>query len=426
MSDISAFAHSDATEFERTDLRSYRSAQGIDPREADTAVVGIVLAGGEGTRLAPLTARQAKPAVPFGARHRIIDFALSNLVNSGIRSLYVLVQHHGRSVSDHVRSAWHTVPDHGFVNIVQPSGRSFRGTADAVRQSLERLQVHSADLVLIFGADHVYRMDVSQMIAHHRACRADVTVAALPVPRDDARSFGVIDCDADGRILGFLEKPSDPPTMPGRPNHCFASMGNYCFTASALLRAMQTPTDIQELDFGRHVLPRMLQERRRVFAYDFNTNVVPGLIDHESAGYWRDVGTLDAYFQSTLDTLGDQPAFELDNPLWPIRLSRRAWPPARLVRAQLHNAQIGAGALVRDAAVTDSVVRRAALIDEDADVQRCVVLDGATIGKGARLRNVIVTQGVAIPPQARIGFDPELDRRLWTVTSTGLTVVSQP
>jgi len=390
----------------------------------DAAVVGILLAGGQGTRLAPLTKHRAKPAVPFSARHRLIDFALSNLVNSGIPSIYVLLQHHSRSVRDHLRSAWHGLPTGGVIRSIQSTDRPFLGTADAVRRSLDRLQIRSADLVVIFGADHVYRMDVRQMLAFHREHRADATIAALPVPRNEARAFGVIGCEAQGRIASFLEKPADPPAMPGDPTRAYASMGNYCFSAGALLRALKDCDDIEELDFGHHVLPRMVARGRRVYAYNFASNRIPGIAADSVCGYWRDVGTLDAYFDATLDTLGTRPVFEMDRAEWPIRAMSHGWPDARLLRAELSDAHIGRGALVRDARIASSVVRRGACVEEGAELDQCVVLDGARVGKGARLRRAIVDRNAVIPANACIGFDHAEDAARWTVTPAGVTVVA--
>jgi glucose-1-phosphate adenylyltransferase len=267
-------------------------------------------------------------------------------------------------------------------------------------------------------------MDVRQMMTFHRESRADATVAALPVPRQEARAFGVVGCEADGRIASFLEKPADPPSMPGDPTRAYASMGNYCFSAEALLRALRECADIENLDFGHHVLPRMIAQGRRVYAYDFASNRIPGLAHAGGAGYWRDVGTLDAYFEATLDTLGARPLFDVDRPEWPIRGTGRTWPNARLLRAELRNARIGQGALVRDARVINSVVRRAACIEEGAELDQCVVLDGAKIGKGARLRRTIVDRDTVIAPNACIGFDHAADLARWTVTPAGVTVVA--
>jgi glucose-1-phosphate adenylyltransferase len=385
--------------------------------------VGVVLAGGQGTRLAPLTMDQAKPAVPFGPQHRIIDFALSNLYNSGFGPIHVLVQHNAGSIKDHLRLAWQPLMRRNALKTMQPRGSVFKGTADAVRQSLDALALEPGGLVVVFGADHVYRMDVRQMIEFHVARAADVTVAALRVPRSEARSFGVIGCDLDGRIGSFLEKPRDPPAMPDEPSKALASMGNYVFSTDCLLRALREPAGREEPDFGHDVLPRLLREGSRLYAYDFASNRVPGTPPYEPA-YWRDVGTIDAYFYANLDTLGAQPLFELSNPHWPIRMAARSWPPARLVRSTLRNSHVGPGALIRGAQVRDSIVRRAAIVQDDAELEQCVVMDHGNIGKGARLRRTIVDCNAVVPPNARIGFDPEHDARYWTVTPEGITVVA--
>jgi glucose-1-phosphate adenylyltransferase len=387
--------------------------------------VSIVLAGGQGSRLAPLTVEQAKPAVAFGPQHRIIDFALSNLLNSGMDGIHVLVQHNARSIRNHLQLAWQPVARNGFVHVVQPRGRAFKGTADAVRQSIDLLGIGPEALVLVFGADHVYRMDVNQMIDFHLARAADVTVAALPVPRVHASAFGILGCERDGRIASFLEKPDDPPGMPDAPDMALASMGNYVFSGACLLRALCPPIGREEPDFGHDVLPRLLREGARLHAYDFASNRVPGLRPYERPAYWRDVGTIDAYFHSSLDTLGPEPAFELSNPEWPIRMAARAWPPARVVRSAVSNSLVGAGALIRGARVRASIVRRAAVVHDDAQVDECVLMDHCAVGRGARLRRTIVDSNVVIPPNARIGFDPERDARSWTVTPAGITVVTQ-
>jgi glucose-1-phosphate adenylyltransferase len=392
-------------------------------RAADS-IIGVVLAGGQGSRLAPLTMDQAKPAVPFGPQHRIIDFALSNLFNSGFGAIHVLVQHNASSIKDHLRLAWQPLMRRNALNTVQPRGRVFKGTADAVRQSLDAIGLERGGLVVVFGADHVYRMDVNQMIDFHRAHAADVTVAALRVARSAARAFGVIGCDRDGRIESFLEKPDEPPAMPDEPSQALASMGNYVFTTDCLLRALREPACREEPDFGHDVLPRLLRQGSRVYAYDFASNRVPGTPPHEQPAYWRDVGTVDAYFNANLDTLGTRPLFDLSNPHWPIRMAARSWPPARLVRSTLRNTHVGAGALIRGASVRDSIVRRGAIVQDGAELEQCVVMDHGNIGKGARLRRTIVDCNAVVPPHARIGFDPEYDARYWTVTPEGITVVA--
>jgi glucose-1-phosphate adenylyltransferase len=418
-----ADAHSGDSGERRFQSSETRSNAGTGARRQARAVTGVVLAGGQGSRLAPLTAEQAKPAVPFGPQHRIIDFALSNLVNSGLDTIHVLVQHNARSIKDHLRLVWRPRAGKG-VNTIEPQDRQFTGTADAVRQSLDRLALDPDGIVVVFGADHIYRMDVDQMVDFHLAHAADVTVAVLPVPRETARAFGVLACDRDGRIDSFLEKPDDPPAMAHDPAKALASMGNYVFSVRSLLHALREPVGREEPDFGHDVLPRLLRQGERLYAYDFAGNEVPGMQAHEQAGYWRDVGTVDAYFSANLDTLGAEPAFDLSNPHWPIRMAARSWPPARLVRSAVSNSHVGAGALIRGASIQDSIVRRAAAIHDGAELEQCVVMDHCTIGKGARLRRAIVDCNAVVPPNARIGFDPEQDARFWTVTPQGITVVA--
>jgi len=336
-----------------------------------------------------------------------------------------LVQHNARSIKDHLRLVWQPLAAKGSVSTIQPRGRLFKGTADAVRQSLDVLALDPECLVVVFGADHIYRMDINQMLDFHRSRDADVTVAALPVPCSHARSFGVIGCDQAGRIESFLEKPADPPGMPEDPSRSLASMGNYVFSARALEQALREPLGRQEPDFGHDVLPRLLRTGRRLYAYDFASNRVPGIGTHEDEAYWRDVGTLDAYFDASLDTLGPQPVFGLANEQWPIHAAARSWPPARLVRSHLANSHVGAGALIRGARVHDCIVRRAAAIEDGAELDQCVLMDHCRIGKGARLRRTIVDCNAVVPPNARIGFDAEHDARYFTVTSGGITVVAQ-
>jgi glucose-1-phosphate adenylyltransferase len=287
-------------------------------------IVALVLAGGEGTRLYPLTAEHAKPALPFANGYRICDFVLSNLVNSDISTLYVLAQYKPDSLMQHIQKAW--APwfgqSEGVIKVLLPRSNTlagqFKGTADAVYQYLDVLQAHSPDLVAIFAADHVYRMDVRQMIDFHVGLKAAVTVSALGVPVEQARSFGVLRARADGRVVEFHEKPKRPPTIPGNPRLAYASMGNYLFDPQVLERVLLDARDRGETDFGRDVLPRIC-ERERVSAYDFAQNRVPGLQDYEERAYWRDVGTLSALAAAQQDAMGTRPRFNLWNSRWPIR-----------------------------------------------------------------------------------------------------------
>lgn len=392
-------------------------------------ILAFVMAGGEGSRLQPLTADNSKPSLPFGSRYRIVDFVLSNLLNSGIQAIYMLVQYKSQSLIEHVRKAWVVSPmrNEEFVTVVPPQmmrgGDWFQGTADAVYQNINLIQLHDPDLVVVFGADHIYRMDIQQMVDFHHERAADVTVAALPVPIADASAFGVIAADHAGRVSEFQEKPANPAPMPSDPTRAYASMGNYLFDAKVLVQALKEANQRGEHDFGHNVLPK-LKETHRLFAYDFATNKVPGTKPYEEQAYWRDVGTLDAYFEAHQDLLGLNPRFDMFNPQWRIFSSNYQGPVARILDAQVHNSVIAAGSMVRQASLRNSLIRREVIIEDDVELEDCVIQDYVWIKRGSRLRRVIVGQYNVIEEGSRIGFDPEVDRQRYTVTADGITVVA--
>lgn len=395
---------------------------------AKPKILAFVMAGGEGTRLHPLTAERSKPSVPFGARYRIVDFVLSNLVNSGIHAIYMLVQYKSQSLIEHVRKAWvlpPILPEH-FVTIVPPQMRSgpewFQGTADAVYQNLNLLQQHKPDLVLVFGADHIYRMDVQQMVRFHREREADVSVAALPVPAQQAKAFGVIGVEKGGRIRSFIEKPDSPPTMPDRPTHVYASMGNYIFNADVLVSALEDAHSQAGHDFGRHVLPSLV-ETRRIYAYNFADNRVPGVKPYEEPAYWRDVGTLEAYFDATMDVLGTEPRFDVFNGHWPIYSSSYQGPVAKFAQTSLDNSIISAGCLINGATLRNSIVRREVVIEPGAEIEDSIIMDYVVVRRGAKLRRVIVDRYNVIEQNARIGFNPSEDRQRYHVSDSGIVVI---
>ena len=383
-------------------------------------VIAFVMAGGEGSRLRPLTSRNCKPAVPFNARHRIVDFVLSNLVNSEIHAMHLLVQYKAESLVQHVESSWNRtgrVPQ-GGINVVSPrAGQSFKGTADAVYQNIDLIRRHRPEMVAVFGADHIYRMDVRQMIDFHRASGADATVAALPVHLDECHQFGIVEIDADQRITHFSEKPAKTAPMPGSETHALASMGNYIFNADVLLAALEQAARSGATDFGKDILPAMVATHR-LAAYDFNTNQVPGVAAHEEHGYWRDVGTIDAYYQAQLDTLGPLPRFRMNNPLWPIQGSTEHDNSASTADGRLGRSVVGA-----DSRLEQSLLRSAVRVERGARLERCIVMDRARIGAGAQLLGVIVDHDNDIPPNERIGFDAERDRQRFHVTESGVVVV---
>jgi len=397
-------------------------------RRGQEKVMAFVMAGGQGSRLQPLTTDRCKPAVPFGSRYRIVDFVLSNLANSNIRSIYLLVQYKPQSLIEHIRKAWSVSAlfSNQFVTVVPPQmsqdRTSFGGTADAVYQSLSLMDMHRPDLVAVFGADHIYRMDVQQMVRFHCERDADVSVAALPVLLEQAAEFGIIETDAKQRICGFQEKPAQAKPMPSDPTRAYASMGNYLFKASVLHEALEEAHQRGETDFGHHVLPRLLQTHR-AFAYDFMTNEVPGTKPYEEKGYWRDVGTLDAYFEAHLDALGLEPRFDAFNPQWPIFSSHYQGPTARVMSGNLENVMMGAATTIDGANIRNSILRREVVVEPGADIENCVIMDYVRVERGAKLRNVIIDRHNVIPAGTEIGFDLARDREKYHVTEGGLVIV---
>ncbi|HWP20608.1 MAG TPA: glucose-1-phosphate adenylyltransferase [Burkholderiaceae bacterium] len=391
-------------------------------------VLAFVMAGGEGSRLHPLTADRCKPSVPFNGKHRIVDFVLSNLVNSEIYSIYLLVQYKSQSLIEHVRQSWtmtRFIPHH-FVTVVPPqmiNGQQwFQGTADAVYQNLHLMETFQPDLVAVFGADHIYRMDVRQMIQFHVRNQADVTVATLPVPVAQSSSFGIANVDDRQRIREFVEKPPIARSMPGKPGYALASMGNYIFSAEVLLRELRRAHETGESDFGRHILPRMVKSHR-LMAYDFHDNVIPGVHPYEEHGYWRDVGTIDAYFEAHFDTLGARPRFRMTNRYWPIYASPDQAESAQIEDGTIHHSTIGSGSIINGGRLDHAMLRRSVHVDEGAALEHCIVMERSVIGRGARIRRAIIDQDNHIPPGETVGYDLERDRQRFHVSEGGIVVV---
>lgn len=394
----------------------------------------FVMAGGRGTRLQPLTDEVCKPALPFGADHRVVDFVLANLRNSGIGSAELLVQYRADALAEHVRQRWQRTPEDAVglsVRIAPPPPRAvgrlgpagYLGTADAVFQNLARADWREGDLVAVFGADHVYRMDLRPMVQRHLETGAEVSIAALPVPLAEAGGFGILETDADGRAIAFHEKPEAPPPMQGSSTHALASMGNYLFSAPLLRAALQESCTAGAYDFGHHVLPRLLR-RCRIQAYDFGSRAAVAPRDGEENGYWRDVGTLDAYFQAQMDTLGAAPRFVPDHPQWPLSPAQAPRQPALLmVGGEVHDSRLGSGAVLDRACVDRTVVGAGARVGVDAQLAHCVLFDGVSVNRGARLRRVIVSQGNTIPANEHIGYDLARDRARFPVSEGGIVVV---
>ncbi len=391
-------------------------------------ILAMVLAGGQGSRLHPLTAERSKPAVPFAGRYRIADFVLSSLVNSGITGIYLLVQYKSQSMIEHVNKSWgQTISFSGqFMTVVPPQMREgpewFQGTSDAVFQNINLIERHAPDMVAVFGADHIYRMDVRQMADFHRQNSADVSVASIPIPLKEATAFGIIDADRSGQIRGFLEKPQNPPAMASDPTRAYGSMGNYLFNTDVLLKALREAHERGEHDFGHNILPRLINTHR-VFAYNFADNRVPGVAAYEEQAYWRDVGTIDAYYDAHRDTLGEQPRFKLFNPQWSINSSNYQGPSARIFSGHIENSTISAGSLVRDARIRNSILRREVIVEKDVEIDDCIIMDYAVIQRGSRLKRVIVDRYNNIAPNTCIGFDSEADRQKYHVSENGVVVL---
>ena len=391
----------------------------------------MIMAGGKGARLGPLTCHRAKPSVPFGGRYRIIDFVLSNFVNSGYRRVYVLTQYMASSLIKHINRNWHLGGIQEFIEIVPAQMRMgehwYRGTADSVYQNLNLVRDARAQNVAIFGGDHIYKFDISAMERFHDEVGADLTIAAYPVPRAEAHQFGVIQVDDHGRITGFQEKPEDPATIPGQPDTCLVSMGNYIFKSERLQQVLvddgQDPDSNH--DFGKDVIPRMLAEGRALWIYDFAKNRVPG-DPLGSKPYWRDVGTADSYFTANMELRSPLPNLNLYNRRWRIRTAQRDYPPARFVRS----GELGRPSDIIDSLVCEGSIVESAILDQvlmgydgfvhnGAEVSWTIMLSGCSVGERAIVRNVLMDKNVSIAADARIGVDPEADRARFPFITEG-------
>ena len=399
--------------------------------------LAMILAGGEGRRLDPLTRERAKPAVPFGGRYRIVDFVLSNFANSGFLKMKVLVQYKSESLNTHVQRGWRlTALLNQYVEIVPAQMRVgpkwFEGSADAIYQNLNIITDEEPDYTYVFGADHVYPRDVRHMLDFHIDHGADLTVAAIPIPVKDAGEFGIIEVDNTGRMVGFVEKPkSDPKTMPGDPTRCLASMGNYLFTTDVLVqeivRDAGDPNSAH--DFGKSIVAGIYQ-RKRVCVYDFATNRVPGQTDRER-GYWRDVGSLDAYYNANMDLVAVDPIFSLYNESWPIYTVQYNYPPAKFVFANEREGRLGhatdslvsEGCILSGGRADRSILSPKVRVNSYASVEESILFENVNIGRHCRIRKTIIDKHVDIPPGTSIGYDLEEDRRRFHVTESGIVVI---
>jgi glucose-1-phosphate adenylyltransferase len=399
-------------------------------------VLAFVLAGGKGTRLYPLTKERAKPAVPFGGRYRIVDFVLSNLVNSGIYSIYVLIQFKSQSLLQHLRDGWEVsgMLKNNFIIPVPAQMRSqqedwYRGTADAIHQNINLIEQTDPHVVVIFGADHIYRMNIRQMIEYHVEKRASATIAAIPVEKQYASEFGVIETRPGGSVIAFHEKRADAPTMPGDPNRVYASMGNYVFSTDLLLRELYADAQNENSshDFGKDILPSLIG-RADMYAYDFQTNIIPG--DPIGAPqYWRDVGTLDAYYEASMDLRAVSPELNLYNRQWPLRTAGYSDAPAKFVfdeenrRGTAVDSIVAGSSIISGGSVKGSILGRGVRVHTGATVEDSVLFDNCDIGRHSKVRNAILDKNVKIPEGTKIGYELAEDRKKYFVTESGIVVV---
>jgi glucose-1-phosphate adenylyltransferase len=399
-------------------------------------VLALVLAGGRGTRLHPLTKDRAKPAVPFGGKYRIVDFVLSNLVNSGVYSTYILTQFKSQSLLQHLRDTWQFggLLPHQFIIPVPAQMRSpdetwYQGTADAIFQNIDLIRRAEPDLALVFGADHIYRMNIREMIEFHNEKKADVTVAAVPMAKCLASEFGVIETSPDGRIIGFHEKKMGAPTIPGNPDQIFASMGNYVFASEVLQREVINDSldENSGHDFGKDIFPKLIKSAN-VYAYDFRENHIPG--DPPSVlPYWRDVGTIDSFYDANMDLRAIIPALNLYNHQWPLGPTREMHPPAKFIfneegrRGHAIDSIISSGCILSGGLVKGSVLGRGVRVHSGAMVEDSVIFDDCDIGRNARVRRAILDKNATVPEGASIGWDLEKDRQSHYVSENGIVVV---
>ena len=397
-------------------------------------ILGIIMAGGEGSRLAPLTRDRAKPAVPFGGKYRIIDFVLSNFLNSEIYSIYVLVQFKCQSLIEHLQERWRFggLLHDQFISSVPAQmwkGQTwYQGNADAVYQNLHLIENFKPDFVLIFGADHIYRMDIRQMVTFHLEKHADVTISAFPVPVAEGSSFGILQVDHNSQITGFMEKPAVPTPLPDDPHHCLASMGNYLFSTELLIDLLKKDPHDEEQghDFGRDILPPLIGQRQ-VYAYDFRHNGIAGEAEGQQP-YWRDVGTLDAYYAASMDLRGAIPALNLYNPLWPIHTGASTLPPAKFTndgggQGMAVQSVVSEGCIINGATVVDSVLGPGVLAHSHSRIEESVIMSGCHISHNARIRRAILDKNVVVPAGEQIGWNLDLDRHRFTVSDSGIVVV---
>lgn len=397
------------------------------------SILSMILAGGEGSRLAPLTGVRAKPAVPFGGQYRIIDFVLSNFINSDLHKIYLITQFKSHSLSKHLQRCWRIAGlSDKFIDTLPAQMNTgtdwYQGTADAVYQNLNHIESHNPDMVCVFGGDHIYTMDVRQMVNFHEAHDADLTVAAIPVPKDQAHHFGIIEVDDKGRMIGFMEKPkTDIKTIPGNPQYCLASMGNYIFKRECLVEELITDhkDEMSDHDFGKNIIPS-LYPRANVMVYDFSKNEVPGGLNN---GYWRDVGTIDSYWEANMDLLSSAPPINMHNQSWPIHTYIPPYPPALIAfdrnerQGQINNSMVGVGCIFNDIHINRSVIGYNVKMGHNTQITDSVIQPNVTIGDNVVLNRVIIDKRAEIASGVQIGVNREEDMKRFKVTDSGIVVI---
>ena len=402
----------------------------------DTSLV-MILAGGEGKRLFPLTRDRAKPAVPFGGRYRIIDFVINNFINSGFYKIKILTQYKSDSLNQHIARSWPVSPILGqYIDLVPAQmridGNWYKGTADAVYQNLTHINDEKPKHVCVFGGDHIYRMDVSQMMRFHKNKDAVLTISAIPIPIEQASEFGIIEVDENWKLIGFQEKPqSAPKSIPNRPDMCLASMGNYIFETEELVSEVveDAKNPNSNHDFGKDIIPKMLEEGRNIYVYDFSQNEFTGMSESER-GYWRDVGCIDAYWQANMDLLDYQPELNLYCTDWPLRTYNYNLPPAKFIWEEgdrvgmATNSMVSEGCIISGGSLSRCILSPQVRINSFSNVTDSILMENVNVGRYSEIKKAIIDKNVEIPPYTKIGINPEEDRaRGFLVSAGGVTVV---
>lgn len=403
---------------------------------ANEDVLVMILAGGEGKRLFPLTKDRAKPAVPFGGRYRIIDFVLNNFVNSGFFKIKVLTQYKSDSLNKHITRGWSLSPFlNQYVDLVPAQMRTggdwYMGTADAVFQNVNQILDVEPNQICVFGGDHIYKMDVSQMMDFHKKKKADLTISAIQVPIEEASDFGIIEVDENWRLVGFEEKPKNPKTIPNNPKMCLASMGNYIFEKPILVDALfkDACKENSKHDFGKNVIPSLLEEGKKIFIYNFNDNCFPGISDSEK-GYWRDVGNVDAYWQANMDLLDYCPELNLYSKEWPLRTFNYNYPPAKFIWQEgdrvgkATNSMVSEGCIISGGSLSRCILAPKVRINSYSQVTESILMENVSIGRHSEIQRAIIDKNVIIPAETKIGLNREEDeKRGFYVSAGGVTVV---